>query len=416
MKKTYSIVFIVVAVLLGGCQKAATENYAPCVLEFGQMEAEQLKSEPGNYNRTVDLGTGDFVESEKGYYAVVDGLLYYADKTNLSNWVAVCPDPECSHSITEQCAARPLNGMTMENGRIYYMAEIGSYRHLYHGSQNDFGFMYCSMAGNGTDMRMEYVSEESLLSNNSVGAHFYVLPGGYIASKETLNADGSITAGVWSMENGTELLLWEHKYEENEPHAISVFSAKFFFQFYGDRVFCSNIVDGSLNNWIFWIEDGKLKQAEISKIPYALRYISDGILRSFVPNDGYYDYDLETGETVRLADAQLENSGVFILQPNCIFESTMIYSKDAEVEEKANQMEEHAMRFFDGQQWHDVELPAEITELGKTHNLGVRGLQSDCVIFSVAVDPEAPTLYRMMLDQKDYKLEEIGTLHIVTTE
>lgn len=46
-------------------------------------------------------------------------------------------------------------------------------------------------------------------------------------------------------------------------------------------------------------------------------------------------------------------------------------------------------------------------------NLGVRGLQSDCVIFSLAEDPDAPTLYRMALDQKSYKLEKIGQLRIV---
>lgn len=43
------------------------------------------------------------------------------------------------------------------------------------------------------------------------------------------------------------------------------------------------------------------------------------------------------------------------------------------------------MRFFDGQQWHDVALPPEITELGRSMNLGVRVLHSDLDCYRIRI-------------------------------
>jgi len=412
MKIKLNIVLVSILLLLCGCHNEPSNGNEICVLSFGSFHSDPIKNKPGNYAAKVDLSDGSFAETENGYYTVIDQYLCYAEKIDLTNWFVVCPDPECEHDSDPNCAARVENGITFEDGRFFFMADIGPNRHLYTGGAKDFGLMYCSMAGNGTDRKQEYVSKESMLVQGGDGQSYYIVPEGYIVSKEKMNSDGSYTAGIWGFANGNETLLYQRHYGAGEPHQVVVFPGSLLYGLRGDNVFCTSIIDGDFYGWLCWAEDEKMKQVKVENVPYPLHYISDGILRSFVPNDGYYDYDLETGESVRLGDAQLENSGVFILQPNCIFESNMIYSKDPDIEDKSNQMDEYSLRFFDGQQWHDVALPREVTELGQTLNLGVRGLQSDCVIFSLSADPDAPTIYRMALDQEDYKLEKIGQLRI----
>ena len=412
MKKRHIIWILTLTLLLCGCQKEAGP-YTPPEMTYGTIQSAQLHAEDGNYERAKTLWQGAFVEIETGYFTVIDDYLYYADKESLSDWVVVCPEPECDHYGNLNCVARTGCDIVLEHGRFYQIRSISKNRHLYSGSLQNWGDMLCSMAVDTSDARMEHICEEAMLTQGGDRTSTCVLPGGYLASRAAMQADGSFIAQLWNVDNGVETLLYETTFLPEAYTPISVYSARMIFGLRGDRAFATDYLDPDTARFLCWIEDGQMKQAEVSQIPYALCYMEDGILRSFVPNDGYYDYDLETGESIRLGDAQLENSGVFILQPNCIFESNMIYSKDPDIEDKSNQMDEYGMRFFDGQQWHDVALPPEVTELGQSLNLGVRGLQSDCVIFSLTEDPDAPTLYRMALDQKSYKLEKIGQLRIV---
>ena len=144
---------------------------------------------------------------------------------------------------------------------------------------------------------------------------------------------------------------------------------------------------------------------DISEIPVWGGYLQGNVIRCFDPGKGYFDVDLLTGERTKLADAQLENSKARILQPNCIIETTLLNPEsEAETQE---------MRFFDGQQWHTVALPEELSV--PNDDFEVLALSSDRVIFTVrqrnAYDPEKDTIvwYCMKLDSETYKAEYMGT-------
>ncbi len=376
---------------------------------YGTLETKRLQAEPGNYGRSKELSNGGFVEIETGYYCMRNGYLCYADKTDLSNWVVVCPDPGCEHYENPDCAAGAYadTGMVLENGRFYFMAAIERNRHLYAGGQSDFGAMLCSMAQNGTDMRMEHICEEVLLLKGGDTQGYHVFSGGYIAAKATLNVDGTYSAQLWSITGGQEQLLMEKSYTGDRLPMVDIHSARERYGLRGDRAFCTGMIDGNSFRWLCWIQDGQMQTAEISQIPYPLKYLSGNTIRSYITNDGYYDYDLLTGESRKLAEPQLNNSGAFILQPNCILESTMISSGVPEVEEKKNQTDEHYLMFFDGQDWHEVDLPYEVVSTADTVKLGVLGLFSDCVMFVMDVEG-TESIYRMDLSAKHYKLEYCG--------
>ena len=410
MVKRGILLLLCMALLICGCQMNNNQSSdSGCQLIYGTFETERLKAEPGNYGRSKELLAGAFVENETGYYRIADGCLYYADKTDLSEWVVVCPKPNCLHTVNEGCVARAYtdNGMVFENGRFYFLAQAGTHQHLYNGGREVSGYLLCSMAQDGSDMRMEHVCEEALLNGGGGLMGCFTFPGGYVVGLAKLNTDGTYTQQLWNIDGAQEQLLFEREYDEEIRPMANIYSARFLYGLRGDRAFCTGMFGGDPFQNLCWVQDGELHTVSVDTIPYRLPYLSGNTLRAFATNDGYYDYDLLTGESVKLADPQLDNSGVFILQPNCILESTMIFSGVPEVEEKANQMEEQRLMFFDGQQWHEVRVPDEILAVMDTVYLGVRGLFSDCVIFSVTIDGAA-RLYRMALSAKQYKLEYCG--------
>lgn len=413
MKRQCFAWILAFAMLLGGCQQEEKpESYTPCQMVPGTLEAARLQAEPGNYGRSKELLAGAFVENETGYYRIADGCLYYADKTDLSEWVVVCPKPNCLHTVNEGCVARAYtdSGLVFENGRFYFLAQAGTHQHLYNGSGEASGYLLCSMAQDGSDMRMEHVCEEALLNGGGGLMGGFTFPGGYVVGLAKLNTDGTYTQQLWNIDGAQEQLLFEREYDEEIRPMANIHSARFLHGLRGDRAFCTGMFGGDPFQNLCWVQDGELHTVSVDTIPYRLKYLSGNTLRAFATNDGYYDYDLLTGESVKLADPQLDNSGAFILQPNCILESTMIFSGVPEVEEKANQMEEQRLMFFDGQQWHEVRVPDEILAVMDTAYLGVRGLFSDCVMFSVTMDG-ATRLYRMALSAKHYQLEYCGQFH-----
>ena len=164
-------------------------------------------------------------------------------------------------------------------------------------------------------------------------------------------------------------------------------------------------------NTLCWFRDGEPVFTDASDIPLSGGYLSGNIVRCFAPDDGYYDIDLLTGEKIRLESAQLSQSKATILQPNCIIETTLLNPEADAADQK--------MRFFDGQQWHSVQLPDEL-HITPDNFFTVQALTSDRVVFKIVMpgsqgntlDRDASFIfYCMKLDAQEYKLEYMGSFH-----
>ena len=138
-------------------------------------------------------------------------------------------------------------------------------------------------------------------------------------------------------------------------------------------------------------------------IAYAKKgdYLSGSILRQFRSNNGYYDINLETGEEVRLADAQLKNSQSFIVLPNCIIETTL-------GSENHQEGDAHAMMLFDGESWRTVALPEELAQiytLDMPFEMGV--VTSDRIFILVYTSQRYSRcdMYQIMLEDDELFLE-----------
>ena len=400
---------------LFGCAKEEPEvtvypytEYPEPVFTPGTLESDLLTVENGNYERANRTGGTYFLEVGTGYYCMRgSGFLYYADKTDLSNWVPVCADPTCKHTERSNCAAQTF-GAFLSNDRLFYVSmEYEDYKHLFSKADSVPRAVLCSVALDGTDLRVEHYFDDTLSLVG--GASTYCLfPDGYMLGVLLFNTDGTYTAKMYiaDSENGAQKLMQIDDMPQPDL-VIYANSASARHSMRGDNAFISHMLGEASENYLCWIENGEMMSADISGISAYGSYLADGILRCYRTNDGYYDINLLTGEETKLADAQLENGNARILLPNCILESTLPFTQDPRHSQNWASGEDQVLRFFDGQEWHDVTLPEEIQTLPDPTYLFVKAVTTDSVMFQVTIEEEA-CFYRMALGAEEYKLEYCG--------
>ena len=407
MKKRLTIVAVFVMCLgFWGCQEQAVVFQEPTFTE-GSLLSDHLLCESGNYDRANNTGRGSFLEIESGYYILWQGNLCYAEKGNENAWYYVCPKANCGHGMGCSSQIRG-NGIAFRNGRIYFAASIENYPQ-YSNNGKTRGVSLFSMEPNGADTRLEHQSG-IYIPKNGGGESSDISPTGYVIGGYAFNEDGAFSSELyWIDEEGTVHQLMQKTTDEQPPSAACGFARRFI-GMYGDQAFlsCATTFDRSYVNQLCWLNDGQLIITDISELPGAGGYLHGNILRGFKSNDGYYDFDLLTGQRVMLEKAQLKESGSAIIQPNCIIESTLLKE-----DSHADQQE---MRFFDGQQWHVVELPEALQQYDPTFE--IVALTSDRIIFSVKRygsitdyygEDSSVILYRMDLGEKDYQVTYMGT-------
>ena len=391
-----------------GCQEeAATVVYEKPTFTPGTMESDLLQAEPGNYQRSNDTGDRKFVEIENGYYMVANGYIYYADKTNLEAWVLLCNDPNCSHHYCT--AAEHMGQILYEKDRLWYCTTNGTDPTR----DETSGHYLISVAKDGSDKRWEYNFQEELIGHGKGGAVFLELySGGYMVACDVLQPDGSMRAAIWlvDMETGPRKVFERvYEYEGVSYGCMSYLSRnRYRYAISGDMAITSYAFTDDFKgdrSVLCWFKEGEPVFSDISQFSIKGGYLCDGILRCLQPGDGYYDIDLETGAKTRLADAQLEDSGAVILQPNCIIESTLLNPENTAQTQK--------MRFFDGDTWHDVALPEGLISTPEAP-FDVVALTSDRVIFRVISTVKDPvrfttvttvTFYEMVLGKDGYTVE-----------
>ena len=407
MKRTVrwiaSLLAALLLVMLAGCQEEVPAEPEPSesqlwetmpALTYVQMEYEKLKVEPWYCGRAEATGGNVWAEVKSGYYLSFGGFLRYTDKAEVLNWVPLCSKPNCSHAGRYPSCNAFINWdqFFIHDGRIYSVSQFAFYRDLI--TVNGDGLALFSKAMDGTDVRLEMLLEDAVVTNGGfldsqiVGTY-------WIHGGEKLNADGSCTAFCYSyniQDKIAETLFYETYPDQNDVDINFLES-----DIHGDHTVISSVLGIDYQK----IANGQM--VHTNAIAYAKKgdYLSGSILRQFRSNEGYYDINLETGEEVHLADAQLKNSQSFIVLPNCIIETTL-------GSENHQEGDAHAMMLFDGESWRTVALPEELTQIYTLDMPFEMGVVTSDRIFIMVYDSmyyDRCDMYQIMLEDDELFLE-----------
>lgn len=370
-------------------------------LTYGIMEYEKLDVLPWNSGRCEATSHNSMAETAEGYYGTHFSRLYYSDKSDSELWVPVCNDPDCSHVSLTNCNACLVTGtFLLHGGRIFFEEFAGKNPHLYSGNQSSM--LLVSTKKDGTDKQLAYAIKDDFLDSNVAGGGSTILtPHLWIYTASKFNADGSVATRVYKVDETGQHILSE-KVEQNENTSSGRLGG-----IYGDPYL---LISAMSTESLLYIQENAIHELEMSKIPDNGGYISGRIIRYFVENDGYYDYDIATGNMIKLADSQIEDSTAVIILPNCVVESTILN------EEYSSNVKTHTMRIFDGTCWKDVKMPPKLQIAEKAPLLTLRAVTSDSIIFShtenVMIEVDDTTynyldlvLYRVMINREEWELE-----------
>lgn len=374
------------------------------------LQTELIEVLPWNSGR-AEITDGYFTaETENGFYLEFGAMLYYADKSDMSNWILVCPDPECEHeSGSRDCDAFIGGTFYVKDDRIYHLARKSW--DLEQWAQVDgFGTPFvASMALDGTDKRVEHVfgtPEGSMRSDEYSGAMFLTKDFA-IESTSGLNANGAYDTWLMVVDQGGEYPLYVGEKEDDKAYLSPWRRRNMLF---GDVVFYSWLMDEGANK-AFKLEGRELTSVDLGELECEGGYLSGDILWVFRPDDGYYSVNLTTKEEIKMADAQLEHSTAYIALPNCILESTILGTTS---KENRTVGQNHSLRYFDGVQWWDVELPEELRNIGTDSFLELSAVGSDRILFVFADGPVQERqliTYQIMLGTEKPELEKLGELY-----
>jgi len=400
-------------VLLSGCRQeevpvvseSAVWETVPA-LKAGSLESDQLEILPWHNGRAEAVSRNRWAETEKGYYVVMAGTLYYADKVNLSLWVPVCGRPECKHQSSLSCdAIIGSNCIFVRDGRLYFDTDSSHFRHLV--PREHAGMAIFSKALNGSDTKLAYLTETDSsghlwITSSQPTSRYWLYNTVYI------NADGSQTGKLFLItDSGTQCIGRE---DGENLSAWLQHTA-----WHGDIAFgCSFLGDNPAA--VYRIVENAPVELNAAKYMDTPGYLSGNILRLFRPNEGYYDVQLDTGTELPVADARLSNSIAEILLPNCIIETTLGSALHPDGTP-------HAMVLYDGSSWRDVQLPSELLyatysdfDPEQFRELEASCVTADRIFFTHSNNDLTCDLYCIDLTQEDLVLEYCGLLGYVDEE
>ena len=360
----------------------------------GTLESDLLTVQTGNFDRASRTSNGYFLELGTGYLYLF-AYWYYADFNNLTNWVIYCNEPDCAHTTAIACPSGVGQMYLHEDGRLYFLAN-NEYSYLAPGYKNGNYLLVSTDIARSDEKLVHVWPEANFGSNGRMSASRYGYSG-YIMDFQYLNTDGSTYAKFFIVDKELgQVELTEGGSPLYVRNECSIF---------GDTAYIRPPFSDRL---YMWIKDGELVEATLPELPLMGGHWSGSTVRFYRTNDGYYDYDLLTGEETRIADAQVDDAAAWIIEPNCILETTLFESSDAD---KRAAVRTHTMKLFDGQTWHDVTLPDDIAR-GRT-DVEFLALTSDSIILTHKVkatktEPGSTTFYRIALGQETYTLEQIG--------
>lgn len=400
----------VMCILLAGCsqepQILESEHWTQMPqLTYGVFEYEKLTALPWHAGRAEAVSHNQVAETADGYYCTYSARLYYSDKDAPDLWVPVCNEPDCDHVSHITCNACAIIGtFVIRNNRIYFEELAGRNLHLYNKNESDI--ILVSTRLDGSDKQLAYAIEDESLNSDSAGGFSTLLtPTMWLYTDARINTDGSTTVRVHKVdENGQQLIL-------NKESNTDRVSGGWWGGLYGDKYY---LISAMSTESLLRFEDDRTLELDMSSIPENGGYVSGDVIRHFVQNEGYFDRNLATGEEVKLAPAQIENSNALVVLPNCIVESTLFNEESQELQAG------HSMKIFDGDEWHTVGLPKEL-EQAQDVTLVLKSITSDSIFFThtqkvtIVVDEEEYhytdlVLYRIAIGKETWDLEYYGTI------
>lgn len=394
-----------------------TPDTEPMQMPFWGCDSEEkLKLTSWDSGRANRTSNGVLWETDSGYYMSYQLSLFYADKTDLGNWVPVCCRPECPHKLQANddnlpeegpCEAYIGNSYILKDDRIFFIGTASDAAVFWDSGINS-GFI-ASMALDSSDKRVEYVFEDIETYANGGAFAWQMLLNEYycLHSFSVQNEEGTYDNYVYMAdENGASRLAST----TTEDSTASCLSVNAFEGLAGDQVFRNAIIDGNFAN-VYRIDDRELTTVDLEGLPVCGSYLSGDTMRVFRPNDGYYDIELKTRQEVRLGDSQLTNSYAYIVAPNCILESSLIGLASRQLRADT---ETHRMKMFDGENWTDIRLPEDLVHASDSVVLIPVGITSDRVILMCSDTADRISgervLYQILLECEDPALTQMGTI------
>ena len=324
MKKTICVLLalLMAALPLAGCAQPEQESepvsslaWEVPQLNYGVLEYEKLSVLPWYSGRTEATSFNTYAESKTGFYTNWGSSWYlrYAEKTDLTNWVRVCNNPSCTHRNV-RCGSR-IDGSTfaIHDGKIYTIVSPSTISDYVPTNSMDHIF---SSNLDGTDRIsvMEAPWPDTSATARQIGV--YMTKDGILFNLTVMNPDGTFTHYLHlTNENGTFLV---RKVDLGEDQYATRTGQLSFGAIFGDTVLeeGDRMFDELMGH--YRIAGDSIEKLNTDHLPYIGMYVSGNTARYFRQNDGYYDYDLTTGQEVKVADAQLTDSCANIVLPNSI--------------------------------------------------------------------------------------------------
>ena len=375
------LTIILVISLLAGCEEpepVSSLAWEVPQLNYGVLEYEKLSVLPWYSGRTEATSFNTFAESKTGFYTNWGNswFLRYAEKTDLKNWVRVCNNPSCPH-IRARCGSRIDGGtFSIHDGKIYTIISPSTISD-YVPKNSLFQIFSSNLDGTDRMSVMEAPWPDSSATAISLGVD--MTKDGILFNLTVMNPDGTFTHYLHlTNENGT-FLVRKVDLGEDRSTRIGQFSLR---KVFGDTVLEEgySLFDELLGH--YRIAGDSIEKLEITHLPCNGMYVSGNTARFFRQNDGYYDYDLTTGQEVKVADAQLTDSGANIVLPNCIIETTMLTSLTLETiyAKEFEQGPPHQLVLFDGERWRDVKLPEHLVNADMGQFMHVDAITSEFIL------------------------------------
>ena len=326
MKRFLSLLIISVILLLPACGNDPVRSDALC-------------AETSRYR---------MIETDAGYYLVMWESLYYADKANLSNWVLVCNEPECAH-MGEICPADVMYFpcVSLSDGKLLTMRNSSSVTESFSGDLAVY-----SINPDGTDLSLEWEipGTDSQGSSRSLTGwmddeHVYLIQclldkdGRWVNSVICSGEDETTT--LFSVTTGSQIV--------GNNNLVTFLR--------GDNVFCLDMIaypDCDGRHFYRLTPDGYEDVSAVAEYAYSGAYLKDSTLLHYVKNEGYFETNIDNGDTKKRFDSRLEDATAFHMTESFLVEMNFYWMNTPETPQ---------MEIYDGKRWHSVAVPASVQEL-----------------------------------------------------
>lgn len=327
------------------------------------------KAAPPESPRSVSLQTCaetsglEMAETENGYYSLFDGLLRYADKSDLTSWVPVCNKPDCEHTDDACPAYVRQQFFYLKDNRIYTTRSpiaiaSANGEHIPQSQRLSDAAVY-STALDGTDMRMEYDLSPILPNGTAMSYQPAAGMDGIYYSTSVLQNDGSYLGQIVRLDDTGFAVLYTGDFVEAMSPSMDSTKSRNGMQ--GDFAVYSlllnreplenpngDFADLYDSHLYRFTEDGYEEISNICQYDRRGAYLKGNDFYHFIPGEGYYHTDLGTGASEKWMEAQLPDSRAYHYGTDFIVETNLADQEPPETPE---------LRIYSGNSWSEIPLP-----------------------------------------------------------